>query len=71
MSPGVNFVPWGRSYPLGVQFSVRPSILLNSRECSPPLGGHEGVNIHPRVKIHPWANITPRGSNVSLTELML
>jgi hypothetical protein len=30
LSPGVNFVPWGWSYPLGVKFSVRPSILLNS-----------------------------------------
>jgi hypothetical protein len=26
--PGVNFVTWGWSYPLGVKFSVRPSILL-------------------------------------------
>jgi hypothetical protein len=32
-------IPWGRSYPLGVKFSVRPSILLNSRECSPLDGG--------------------------------
>jgi hypothetical protein len=34
------------SCPPGVKFSVRPSILLNSRECS-PLGVNEGVNIPP------------------------
>jgi hypothetical protein len=44
--PGVNFVPWGLSYPLGLKFSVRPSIRLNSRECS-PLGVNKGVNIPP------------------------
>jgi hypothetical protein len=48
--PGVNFVPSGRSYPLGVKFSVRPSILLNSRECS-RLGVKVGVNIPPRGQI--------------------
>jgi hypothetical protein len=46
--PGVNFVPSGRSYPLGVKFSVRPSSLLNSRDCSPL-----GVNIPPRGQISP------------------
>jgi hypothetical protein len=53
--PGVKFVPWGRvwSYPLGVKFSVHPSILLNSRECS-PLGVNEGVNVPLGDKFHPW-----------------
>jgi hypothetical protein len=49
-TPGVNFVPWGWSYLLGVKFSVCPSIILNSRECS-PLGVNKGVNIPPRVQI--------------------
>jgi hypothetical protein len=36
--------------PLGpVKFSVRPSILLNSRECSPL-----GAKFAPRGKLHPW-----------------
>jgi hypothetical protein len=35
-----------------VQFSVRPSILLNRRECS-PLGVNKGVNIPPRGQISP------------------
>jgi hypothetical protein len=51
-SPGGNFVPWEWSYPLGVKLSVRPSILLNSRECS-PLGVNERVNIPPRGQILP------------------
>jgi hypothetical protein len=55
---GANFtprgenVPWEGSYPLGVKFSVRPSILLNSRECS-PLGVNEGASISPRGQVHP------------------
>jgi hypothetical protein len=55
---GANFdprggvVPWGWCYPLGVKSSVHPSILLNSRECS-PLGVNEGVNISPRRQISP------------------
>jgi hypothetical protein len=60
-SPGSNFVPWGWSYPLGVKFSVCPSILLNNRECS-PLGVNEGVNIPPRGPISPLgAKFNPRG----------
>jgi hypothetical protein len=49
--PGVNLTPRGEldpqgwSCPLGVKFSVRPSILLNSRECS-PLGVNEGDKFH-------------------------
>jgi hypothetical protein len=35
-----------------VNFSVRPSILLNNRECA-PLGVNEGVKIHPRGQISP------------------
>jgi hypothetical protein len=50
--PGVNFVPYGRSYPLGVKFSVCPYIFFNSRECS-PVGVNEGVNITPRGQISP------------------
>jgi hypothetical protein len=42
----------GRSCPLGVKFSVHPSILLNNRECS-PLGVNEGVKISPRGQISP------------------
>jgi hypothetical protein len=54
LTPGVNFVPRGLSFPLGVKFSVRPSILLNSRECSSlGPGVNEGVNIPPRGQITP------------------
>jgi hypothetical protein len=58
LRPILNFAPRGKlwpqgwSYPLGVKFFVRPSILLNSRECS-PLGVNEGVNISPRRQISP------------------
>jgi hypothetical protein len=46
---------------MGVNFSVRPTILLNSWECS-PLGVNEGVNIHRRGQISPLeAKFTPRG----------
>jgi hypothetical protein len=53
---GANFHPQGRSCPPGVKLSpggVRPSILLNSRECL-PLGVNEGVNIPLGDKCHPW-----------------
>jgi hypothetical protein len=51
--PEVNFVPWGGwSYPLGVKFSVRPSIFLNSRVCS-SLGVGQILPL--------WAKFTPRG----------
>jgi hypothetical protein len=44
-----------------VKFSVRPSILLNSRECS-TLAVNEGVNIPPMGQISPLgAKITSRG----------
>jgi hypothetical protein len=63
--PGANFYPRGEVVPQGwilgvklspgVKFSVRPSILLNSGECS-PLGVNGGVNIPPRGQISPmWA----------------
>jgi hypothetical protein len=38
----------GWSYPLGVKFSVRPSILLNSRECL-PLGSRGEIKNVPQV----------------------
>jgi hypothetical protein len=51
----------GVKYPLGVKFSVRPYIILNSRECS-PVGVNEGVNIPPRGQISPLGvKVTPRG----------
>jgi hypothetical protein len=46
---GVNFVPWVWIYPLGVKFSVCPSILQNSRECSPL-----GAKVTPRGEVIPW-----------------
>jgi hypothetical protein len=61
--PGVNFVPLGWSYSLGVKFFVRPSIsiLLNIRDSS-PLGVNEGVNIPPREQSSPLgAKFTPGG----------
>jgi hypothetical protein len=62
--PGVNFVPWGLINHLGVKFSVRPSILLNSRVFTP--GVNEGVNIHPREQISPLgAKFTLRGEVLS------
>jgi hypothetical protein len=61
LSPRGNFVPQGEFCPLGVKFSVRPSILLNSRQCSPP-GGDRGVEISTRGQISPLATkLTPRG----------
>jgi hypothetical protein len=66
-SPRSEFCPPGVSYPLGVNFSVRPSNLLNSGECS-TLWVNKGVNIPPRGhssplgsssplgKLHPWGN---------------
>jgi hypothetical protein len=43
-----------------VKFSVCPSILLNSKECS-PLGVNEGVNITPGLQISPpGAKFIPR-----------
>jgi hypothetical protein len=50
--PGANLFPKGWSYSLGVKFSVCPSILLNSRKCSPLLV-NKGVNIPPRGQISP------------------
>jgi hypothetical protein len=59
--PRGEFSPHGEFCPLGVKFSVRPSILLNSRECS-PLGVKEGVNISPRGQISPLgAKFNPLG----------
>jgi hypothetical protein len=46
-------------------FPVRPSILLNSRECS-PLGVNEWVDISPRGQISPLgAKFTPGGQRWS------
>jgi hypothetical protein len=50
--PQGEFCPQGVKSSPGVKFSVRPPILLNSRECS-PLGVNEGVNIPPRGQISP------------------
>jgi hypothetical protein len=59
--PNPNFAPRGEFFPLGVKFSVRPSILLNSRECL-LLGVNKGVNISCRGQISPLgANFTPTG----------
>jgi hypothetical protein len=55
LSPRVTFVPWRWSYPLGMKLPVCPSILLNSKECS-PLGVNEGVNISNRGQISPVVN---------------
>jgi hypothetical protein len=55
--------PGGWSYPLGVRLSVRPSILLNSWQCS-PLGVNKGVNIPSRGHIsHLGAKFTPGSSS--------
>jgi hypothetical protein len=61
LRPFLNFAPRGKLWPQGwilslgdgvipwgVKFSVRPYILLNSRECS-----HLRVNITPRIQISP------------------
>jgi hypothetical protein len=52
LSPGGEFCPLGVKLSPGVKFSVRPSILLNYRECS-PLVLNNGVNIPPRGQISP------------------
>jgi hypothetical protein len=55
---GANFdprgevVPQGWSYPLGVKFSVRPSILLNSSVH--PWGWTKGWTFPLGDKFHPW-----------------
>jgi hypothetical protein len=54
--PRAKLSPRGEFCPLGVKFSVCPSIPLNSRECS-PLWVNEGVNILL------GANFTPLGAN--------
>jgi hypothetical protein len=41
--PGAKLSPRGEVIPWGVKFTVCPSILLSSRECS-PLGVNEGVS---------------------------
>jgi hypothetical protein len=64
VSSGGEVVLWGWSYPLGVKFSVCPSILLNSRECS-PLGVNEGVNIPPRGEHSPRGQISPQGAKLT------
>jgi hypothetical protein len=62
LSPlGANFDPRGEFCPMGVKFSVHPSILLNSRECS-TLGVNGGVNTHPRRQISPLGPSSPRGA---------
>jgi hypothetical protein len=44
--PGVNFVPWVWSYPLGVKFSVHPSILLDSmKRVFTPGGERRGEHV--------------------------
>jgi hypothetical protein len=59
-----SFTPRGKFCPLGVQLSpgvkfwVRPSVLLNNRECS-PLGVNKGMNITPGVNY--GVNIPPGG----------
>jgi hypothetical protein len=64
--PGVNFVPEGWSYPLGVKFSAHPFTPLNNRDCS-PLEVNEGVNIPTRKQISPLGdNFTTRGPGVKL-----
>jgi hypothetical protein len=63
----LNFAPRGEvvlqgwTLSLGVKFSAGPSILLNSRECS-PLRVYEGVNLILRGQISPLgAKFTPGG----------
>jgi hypothetical protein len=59
LTPGAKLFAKGEFCPLevklspGGEISVRPSILLNSREYS-PLGMNEGVNIPLGDKFHPW-----------------
>jgi hypothetical protein len=59
LRPILNFAPRGKLWPQGwilppegVKFSARPSILLNSRECS-PLGVNEGWTFPLGAKFHP------------------
>jgi hypothetical protein len=59
LSPGSEVIPWG------VKFSVRPSILLNSREYS-PLGVNEGVNIPPRDQVRPQGWSSPLEARVEV-----
>jgi hypothetical protein len=58
---GVNFVPYGWSYPLGVKFSVRPSILLIRCECSPG-GWMKGWTFPLVAKFHPLGQNSPLGA---------
>jgi hypothetical protein len=58
-----NLPPRGKVIPLGVKFSVRPSILLNSRECSPL---NKSVNIPPGRQISPLWPSSPLWSSSPL-----
>jgi hypothetical protein len=53
------------SNPLGVKFSVRPSILLNSRECS-PLGWTKGWTFPLGDKFNPRGPSSPQGVKFTL-----
>jgi hypothetical protein len=52
--PILNFAPRGKLWPPGVKFSVRPSILLNSGECSPLWVNKRGWTFPLGDKFHPW-----------------
>jgi hypothetical protein len=73
IAPGGEVVPYGqilfpgagRSYPLGVKFSVCPSILLNIIEYS-PMRMNKGVNIPPRGPMSPLGTVHPWGPRVKL-----
>jgi hypothetical protein len=64
--------PRGEFSPLGVKFSVHPSILLNSRESVFP-GANKEVNISPSGQILPLGargdvNNGPLSQHIFLTE---
>jgi hypothetical protein len=68
LSPRGEFCPLGWSYPLGVKLSVRPSVLLNSRECS-PMGWTKGWTFPLGVKFTPggqgWSQEWPSACQTS------
>jgi hypothetical protein len=51
-----------------VKFSVRPSILLNNKECS-PLGGTKWGTSPLGDKFHPWGKFTPVGKFTHRVEI--
>jgi hypothetical protein len=59
LSPGGEVIPWG------LKFSVCLSILLNRRECSPPVWT-KGLTFPLGDKFNPWGPSSPLGAKLRM-----